>query len=353
MKVALVANRTRERVITDHGRPSPEAYGPATLQMVFDALSAAGHEVAEVEGDMDMLYTLERWFGSGAPAGRLPGLVFNMAYGIQGDSRYTHVPAMLEMAGVPYTGAGPLGHAISLDKVVTKDLIQQAGVPTPAYAVMGAPGSGPGGLRPPLVVKPRHESTSFGLQLVRRLGELPAAVDEVVEQYRQEALVEEYVEGREVSIGLLGNDPPELLPPVELDFAGRELHLMTLDDKYHRAPAEPVKVCPAALPPDLLRRLNELALRTFRACHCRDYARVDFRIDSAQRPYVLEINSMASLGASGSFVLGAGTAGYTYAALVERIVAVAVRRYLPGDDRAGKTPCASITGSAAGVSTRM
>jgi D-alanine-D-alanine ligase len=103
-----------------------------------------------------------------------------------------------------------------------------------------------------------------------------------------------------------------------------------IDDKYHRSDDEPAKVCPAPLGEELMRRVEDIALGTFRACHCRDYARVDIRIDGEGRPWVLEINSMASLGAGGSFVRAAERAGYPFAALVNRIVEVAWERYAGG-----------------------
>lgn len=228
---------------------------------------------------------------------------------------------MLEMAGVPYTGATPLGHAVSLDKVVAKTLMRDAGVPTPAWAVLSAPGD-PGDLRYPMVVKPRHESTSHGLQLVHDRAQLDAAVLEIADRYKQDALVEEYIDGREVCVGLLGNDPPAALPAVELDFTDRRLRLMTFDDKYHRAQDEPTKICPAPLPQPLARELERIAVATFEACHCRD----DVRLDADGRPYVLEINSMASLGAGGSFVRAAETLGLDFDALVDEIVEVAAQR---------------------------
>jgi D-alanine-D-alanine ligase len=254
-------------------------------------------------------------------------MVFNMAYGIQGECRYTHAPAMLEMAGIPYTGSSPLGHALALDKVVTKILMLRAGVPTPAFQVMRRPERKADSLAYPLVVKPIHESTSFGLSLVRDDAELAAAIESVVATYEQDALVEQYVDGREVAVGLLGNGPPECLPLVEMDFGGRDLRAMTHDDKYHKRPDEPRKICPAPVDEPLAARLREAALATFRACHLKDYARVDIRIDPAGRPWVLEINSMASLGPGGSFVLAARQAGYTHEALVCRILDVAHRRY--------------------------
>lgn len=327
MRIAVLGNQRHDAVISRFGRPCPERYGRRALDMVVDALRERHDHVAYLEADGTLLAGLHRFMPGDAATGRPTGLVFNMAYGIQGDCRYTHVPAMLEMAGIPYTGSNPLGHALALDKVVTKTLIESAGVPTPAFTVMRGGGETLDGLRFPLVVKPRHESTSFGLHLVRDRQELDAAVSQVTRQYEQEALVEEYVDGRELSIGLLGNDPVELLPPVELDFSARCVRLMSWDDKYHRRADEPVKVCPARLGSDELQRLNEIAVATFRACHCRDYGRVDIRLDRAGRPYVLEINSMASLGRSGSFVRAAGVAGYGFSALINRIVDIAHERY--------------------------
>src|SRR5215813_9564507 len=102
-----------------------------------------------------------------------------------------------------------------------------------------------GGLRFPLVVKPRHESTSFGLQLVRRPSQLSDAVEAIVAQYQQDALVEEYIEGREICVALLGNEELEILPLVEQAFGDREMHLITWEDKTHNAAAEPQKICPA------------------------------------------------------------------------------------------------------------
>ena len=247
MKIAVVHNTDKDGIIYRFGKASPEDYGKKTIQLVIDALRGGGHSVASVSGDKNLCAELERFMPSlpDDPSRRPTGMVFNMAYGIQGECRYTHVPAMLEMAGVPYTGSSPLGHALALDKVITKHLIHAAGVPTPAFRVLSGAGQTVDGLRYPLIVKPRHESTSLGLQFVARREQLDAAVAEIVSRYQQEALVEEYIDGREVCIALLGNQTLEFLPPVELDFGGRELRLMTRDDKYHQHNDEPIKLCPA------------------------------------------------------------------------------------------------------------
>ena len=327
MKVAVIRNRNTDGIINRFGQPCPEVCGKRTVQRVIDALTAAGHTVACFEADKTMLAELERFMPPEPATGRPGGIVFNMAYGIQGQARYTHVPAMLEMAGIPYTGACPLGHALSLDKVVAKKLLRDAAVPTPNFQVLSHPDQYLEGLRFPLIVKPRHESTSYGLHLVRNNEELQAAVLSVAATYQQEALVEEYIDGREVCVGILGNHPAEILPPVELDFGDRPSRTLVWEDKYHKRSDEPRKICPAPLRVDLSAAIRRMALDTFHLCHCRDYARVDMRIDVFGNPFVLEINSMASLGRGGSFVRAAQEAGYKFVSLVGRILDVAHERY--------------------------
>ncbi len=327
MKVAVVRNRDNSGIVSRFGQSCPETYGRRSVQRVIDALRASGHTVAVLEGDKRLVANLEQFMPPDPQSGQPGGIVLNMAYGIQGDSRYAHVPGMLEMAGIPYTGSSPVGHALSLDKVVTKMLMRQAGVPTPNYQVMGQPSEQADGLRFPLIVKPRHESTSYGLHFVRDGHELEEAVHDVVTRYQQEALVEEYIAGREICVGLLGNDPVEFLPAVELDFENRPLQVLTWPDKYHRSNDEPRKICPAEVTLEMLECLNKLSLATFRACQCKDYARVDIRIDVSGNPFVLEINSMASLGWGGAFVLAAMNAGYSFESLISRILDVAHIRY--------------------------
>lgn len=327
MKVAIVRNRNMDGIVSRFGQPCPETYGKRSVQMVIDALRSDGHTVGFFEGDKRLIANLEQFMPPDPHTGQPSGMVLNLSYGIQGDCRYAHVPGMLEMAGIPYTGSSPLGHALALDKVVTKVLMSGAGVPTPNYRVLSQPSKRVDGLRFPLIVKPRHESTSYGLHFVRDCDELEKAVLEVLTRYQQDALVEEYIEGREVCVGMLGNDPVEFLPLVELDFHGRDLQALTWADKYHKSPDEPEKICPAPVCKNLADRLRHMSLATFRACRCKDYARIDIRIDPSGNPFVLEINSMASLGPGGAFVLAAEKAGYSFQALICRILEVACQRY--------------------------
>src|SRR5437588_9148147 len=170
---------------------------------------------------------------------------------------------------------------------------------------MAEPGPAPDWLEYPLIVKPRRESPGYGLALAHSQTELEEAIEAIVRPYGQAALVEQYVDGREVCVSLLGNDPPAVLPVVELAFDDQRARLMTWDDKYHRRADEPAKLCPAPLPRALCHQIEDLARATFDCCHARDYARVDIRIGRSGQPWVLELNSMASLGPTGSYVRAA------------------------------------------------
>ncbi len=327
MKIAIVRNRNNDGVFSNIGQPCPERYGRRSVQLVMNALRTAGHTVKIFEGDINLFANLKDFIPPDPATGLPSGMVFNMSYGIQGDSRYTHVPAMLEMAGIPYTGPGPYAHVVSLDKVLTKLIMERHHIPTPKFCVLGSPEQQAGGLRYPLIVKPRHESTSLGIQVVSNKDELRQAVEAVLTEYQQDALVEEYIDGREFAIGLLDVNPIELLPIVELEYRDKNIKILTKPDKFHKSTEEPKKICPAPIDDKIANNLKKLAVSLYRLCQCRDYARVDVRLDRDGNPFVLEINSMTTLGTKGGFVLAARKAGYTFKRLVWRILDIAHERY--------------------------
>ena len=135
MKIAIVFNRDSKRVINLFGVPNQERYGLQNIRRIANALSAGGHQVKSFEGDKDLIDNLEDFMPQ-VVKGERPGMVFNLSYGIQGQARYTHVPGMLEMIGLPYVGSGPLAHSLALDKVVSKMIFRQHGLPTPDFAVL-------------------------------------------------------------------------------------------------------------------------------------------------------------------------------------------------------------------------
>ncbi|MDX1017324.1 ATP-grasp domain-containing protein [Sinorhizobium medicae] len=324
MRVAVVWNHDDTGVINRFGQPKPEIDDREEIESVVAALQEGGHQTLLCEGDRGLLASLERFMPPDSQ-GRPSGIVFVRASGIQGECPSIHVPAMLEMAGVPYTGSSPLGCGLALDKIITKRLIRDAGVPTPNFRLMRRGTESTGDLRFPVVVKPRREYNSRGLQLVHEPAQLRQAVEVTVTQSAQDALVEEYIEGREITVALLGNGELEVLPLVEKDFGDRETHTATWEDKGRMAAAQ--RICPARLESTLATMLQDISVATFHACECRDFARVDLRIDRSGQPFVLEINHDPSLATGGSYVLAARTAGHTFSSLVNRILDVAHTRY--------------------------
>lgn len=331
MRVAVVCNSDFTGVINRFGQPYPRPPQPwpeagGTRKSVLAALQEGGHETLLCEGDKGLLASLERFMPPDALV-RPSGTVFNLAEGIQGEYRFTHVPAMLEMAGVPYTGSSPLAHGLTDDKVISKTLISSLGVRTPNFRVMRRGTESTDDLRFPVVVKPRHEDNSFGLQLVRESAQLKHAVELIVAQYAQDALVEEYIDGREIHVALLGNEEElEILPLVEHDLSDRETRLLTWEAKYLAA-VQPPMICPAQISSSLATALRDISVAIFRACQCRDYARVDLRIDRSGQPFVLEINSMPGLSMHSAYVIAGITAGHSYSSLINRILDVAHTRH--------------------------
>jgi D-alanine-D-alanine ligase len=326
MKIAIIYNRESRNVINLFGLPNREKIGRRTIRRIMDALKEGGHQVIAMEGDKSLVDRLEE-FMPRVVKGERPGMVFNLSYGIQGQARYTHVPSILEMVGIPYVASGPLAHSLSLDKVVTKMILRQSNLPTPDFAVLDSPDAPAPELRYPLIVKPKNEAVSFGLTIVHDGDELREAAAVIHQEYRQPVLVEQYIAGREVNVGLLGNSPPEAFPPVELGFGAEGPAIYTYDDKTGRSGRTITHQCPAPIGERLLERAREISIKAFNALGCSDCARVDMRLDEAGNLYILEVNSLPSLGEHGSYLVGAAQVGLDFPAVVNRLVEVASARY--------------------------
>jgi D-alanine-D-alanine ligase len=326
LKLAIVYNRDSHNVINLFGTPNREKIGKKTIKRIADALKANGHQVKAIEGDKDLIERLEE-FMPRVVKGELPGLVFNVSYGIQGQARYTHVPGILEMVGVPYVGSGPLAHGLALDKVVAKILFRQYALPTPDFAVVDSWEGELPNLAYPLIVKPKNEAVSFGLRIVNNDDELREGVRDIIDKFEQQVLVEHYIEGREINIGLIGNNPPETLPPVELIFGPNGPPVYTYDDKMGTSERQIDHICPAPLSAELTIRAQKLARRAFEVLGCYDCARVDMRLDKKGNLYLLELNSLPSLGEHGSYLIGAAQAGLDFKSVINRLVEVASARY--------------------------
>ncbi len=323
MKVALIYNKDISGVINTFGMQNKEFYNKVTVKRVADSLEKAGHNVAVLDGNKQIIERLEN-FMPRVNEGEQMGMIFNMAYGIQGESRYTHIPSLLEMLGLPYIGSSPSGHVLALDKVLTKIIWKNNELPTPDFWVFNNHDEDMSSVKFPVIVKPKMESVSFGLKVVYNEEDLKEAVHFIVIEFAQQALVEQFIRGREFCVGLIGNSPVESFPVLEIDLDGDPDAIQTVDDKKHKPKR---KICPANISDELAEKMQKVSIEAFKALNLRDFARVDIRLDEDDNIYLLEINSMASLGESGSYPTAAKVAGYDFEALVNKILDVASVRY--------------------------
>ncbi|MDH3617243.1 MAG: M20/M25/M40 family metallo-hydrolase [Nitrosopumilus sp.] len=327
MKVSLIYNEQvidPDDVINVFGMTTKEHYSQKAVEFVARALEKGGHTVKVIEGDIHLADEL-REFMPKVLAGDSPGMVFNMAYGIQGQNRYTHVPAMLEMLGIPYIGSGPAGHAIVQDKVMTKIVLQKYNIPTPGFWVFKTAEETFDDLVFPVIVKPKLESTSMGMEVVDNWDDLRAAVQVQIDKFQQDILVEQFISGREFAVGVIGNNPNiDIFPIVEINLDNPD-QIQTISDKKKKGGVG--KTCPAPLSKEKAEEMKQMCIKAFASLGLNDYARVDFRMDKDENLYILELNSMASLGTGGSLFYAAQTAGYTYEHLINKILDVAVIRY--------------------------
>ena len=327
MKVAIVYNRDSQNVINLFGAPNKEKIGMRTIERLSKALVAGGHQARAFEADKELINRLEE-FMPRVVKGEQPGMVFNVSYGLQGQARYTHVPSILEMVGIPYVASGPLGHSLALDKVVTKMILRQHGIPTPEFTVLETPEAPiPPDVAYPAIVKPKNEAVSFGLRVVENDEELREGAGVIFEAYHQPVLVERFIEGREINVGILGNSPPEAFPPVELSFGTDGPQIYTYEDKTGRSGRSIEPICPAPISPELTAAAQDIAVRSFRALGLYDCARVDLRLDDEGNLYVLEVNSLPSLGEHGSYLVGAAYVGLDFEQFVNRLLEVSQARY--------------------------
>jgi D-alanine-D-alanine ligase len=295
-----------------------------TIDQLRKAIESFGHEVVELEATAELPVVLSN---------TRVDVVFNLAEGIRGRNREAAVPALLEHLGIPYSGSDAAALCLCLDKVLAKKLVHQAGVLTSAHVQMSsAKDPLPKGWRFPAVVKPVAEGSSKGVlptSVAHNEAELRELVQGVVTRYQQPALVEEYLPGREFTVGLLGEDRPRVLPPMEIVFnpAAGDFPLYTLEHKLAWVDAVRYEV-PAKLEPKLQRELERAARAAFKALGCRDVARIDFRLDAEGRPSFIECNPLPGLSPGWSdLCLIASAAGIEYHALVGEILAPAIRRF--------------------------
>lgn len=302
------------------------------LQAVEDALRQLGYSTKTLQVTGNLLELIQE-----IHSGR-DDLVFNLCEEFLGCSQLEmNVAAILELLQVPFTGSSPLTLGLTQDKGKTKTILAACGIPTPAFRVWQP--QDPmrmDGLRFPLIVKPLLEDASLGIDneaFVQDEKALARQIQKIYQVHKQPVLIEEYIEGRELNVSILGSDPLEVLPISEIDFSTLPAGMPKICsyaakwEEESREYISTVPICPAPLPPDVEKRVKEVSLQTYRIMECRDYARVDIRLSPEGIPYVLEVNANPDISTDAGMPRSAKAAGLEYPELIGRIVEVAWSRW--------------------------
>jgi D-alanine-D-alanine ligase len=296
---------------------------PSTIDVIAQAIEKCGFKVKKI-GNVNHL--LEKIDKLGVD------IVFNISEGIFGRNRESQVPVLLEMADIPFVGADALTLGLTLDKVIAKKIFIAEGIPTPKFFEVKTVDSlvNTDHLKFPLIVKPRFEGSSKGLtdnSRVENKDELKKQAEYVINVYKQPALIEEFISGQEFTVAIVGNDSPEVMPIVQIKIDGR----LKLNDKFYtfaRITSDRLEyICPARINKDLKKKISDLALKSYNAVECRDFGRVDFRVDKEGKPYVLEINPLPSLSTEDVFMVVAKEVSISYEEMIGKILNSAFKRY--------------------------
>ncbi len=326
MRIALVLNTRRAK-----NEFEVEYDPPHTIELIKHGIEATGHEYTFVEADENFSENIKK---------AKPDLVFNRGEGLRGDSRESHVPAILEMLDIPYVGSNVLTTAICLNKAWTKKVLSYNGISTPKFFVcknlQKAKNINEGF---PYLLKPNEEGSSIGIteeNMVQDKTQLQTKLNQMIKEYQQPILVEQFIEGREFSTGLLGrvSEDPEVLSILEIDFSkfpevggvyGQRAKTV-LDSLEHY-------ICPAQIPEKLKNILEQLSGNIWCALEAKDFARIDFRMNSEGKLFFLEINPLPGMDFDTEendlsfYPYMAMKSGYTYDDLVRRLLESACARY--------------------------
>ncbi|MCX5709433.1 MAG: ATP-grasp domain-containing protein [Candidatus Omnitrophica bacterium] len=296
----------------------------STIDVIANAIEANGFVVERIGNASNLLERLNSL---------KVDIVFNISEGhTLGRNRESQVPILLEMAGIPFVGSDALTLGLTLDKVMAKKVFIAEGIPTPKFMEVDSSAklADLDHLKFPMIVKPRFEGSSKGLSDNSRVAnskELERQVDLITKTYKQPALIEEFITGQEFTVAIVGNDPAQVLPVVQVKIDGS----LDLDEKFYtfaRITSDRLEyVCPAPISAKLTKQMQDYALMVYKAVDSLDFGRVDFRVDKAGNPFVLEINPLPSLSTEDVFMLIAKVQGITYEQMIGKILNSALKRY--------------------------
>lgn len=319
MHIALIYSKYED---LDESITKANPNGPThmrdTVLSVKEALESGGHEVSTIEADNHLLSTLEEM--------PTPDLLFNLSSGIAGKRSQANITGMLEMTGLPLLGSGLAAQVLGLHKEITKSLLLAHGIRTVRYQMITDEHETiREDLVYPLIVKPEHEGSGIGVTESSKVDspeQLGRIIKEKIALHNQALLIEEYLPGREFTVGVMGNAELEILPIKEAIFAEDGPQMLTNEIKLG---ARDTNGIPANISQELKDEIKTMAAKTYRILRCQDFARVDIRLDKEGRPNVIELNTSPGLGKDFSyFPILAEAAGYSYEDLLNRLVTIAM-----------------------------
>ncbi len=326
-RVGLVYNLKRKDVADPEYVHEAEFDSQKTVDALHRAMEKMGFDVIPIEALKTLSEDLIEY---------KVDVVFNIAEGSNKRAREAQVPAICDLLGIEHTGSDATCLAITLDKALTKKLLAQDRILTPKYFVYQGGAKFPDvALRFPVIVKPNHEGTSKGIgekSVVMSQDELVRIAVSQWHHFKEPILCEEYIEGREFTIGVLGNHTLKVLGPMEISFTGEagKFPVYGFEAKHVEPTANPIfnLVCPVSLGKELDRKVSVFAKKVFRLLGCRDVGRIDFRLDSRGNIYFIEINPLPGLAPQFSdLVILAERSGMNYEVLIKRILSPAIQRW--------------------------
>ncbi len=297
------------------------------INAIAGALRSLGHSTVRLGGGRKFLENLLK---------TRVDFVFNIAEG-RGSlrSRESQVPAVLEMLGIPYSGSDPQTLSITLDKPLTKQLLQAAGVPTPPfqviYSLQDLKALPDRKLPLPAFIKPAWEGSSKGIRLTSRAdtaARVRAITRRLLKDYCQPVLIEKYIEGDEVTVGIVGNSPPSIVGIMRV-LPKKKFKTFIYSIEVKRDWRNLVEYeCPANLNKPVIKRISQASLAAYRLLGCRDFSRIDFRVAKDGTPYLLELNPLPGLNpSSGDLPIMSYKMGWVYNNLIKAVFEAALARY--------------------------
>ncbi|MCM8787553.1 MAG: ATP-grasp domain-containing protein [Candidatus Omnitrophica bacterium] len=306
---------------------------PETIMIIIKHLKGCGFRVLPIEANRKAYLKLYRNRNKIL-------LAFNYSEGIYGSDRESHIPSMLEMLQIPYTGSTPLTQALVLNKAKAKEILSANNIPVlPHQLFKNNKEKLNKNLKFPLIVKPVAQGSSSGItnkSVVFNKKQLRRQISFIIETFNQEALVESYLSGREFSVAMLGN-PPKILPIIESChklLPKGYFHIDSLEVKWLFEEESEFNhlICPAKISKKFKRKIEKICYDVWKALNVRDWCRIDMRCDRKNNPYVLEVNSPPGIippevSNMSYFPLAARAAGMSYKKLLRKIINLAFKRY--------------------------